>query len=99
MSAGEPSWDLYGALLAVLREGSLSGAARALGVAQPTVRRQIEQLEEQLGAVFFTRASNGLVPTDLARAALPYAESIAATAHALVRAVSGGADAHRGTVR
>ncbi|MGK4004904.1 LysR family transcriptional regulator [Sorangium sp. So ce1036] len=36
MSPGEPSWDLYGAFLAVMRTGSLSAAARALGVAQPT---------------------------------------------------------------
>jgi hypothetical protein len=48
MSEQQPSWDLYGALLAVLRAGSLSGAARALGVAQPTIRRQIEQLEGAL---------------------------------------------------
>jgi DNA-binding transcriptional LysR family regulator len=99
MSEHPPSWDLYGALLAVLREGSLSGAARALGVAQPTVRRQIEQLEAELGVVLFTRASNGLVPTETALAALPYAESIASTAHALARAVAGGADGQRGTVR
>jgi DNA-binding transcriptional LysR family regulator len=99
MSTTEPSWDLYGALLAVLREGSLSGASRALGVAQPTVRRQIEVLEEQLGVALFTRATNGLVPTDVALAALPYAESIAATAKALARAVSGDAAGLRGTVR
>jgi len=99
MSASEPSWDLYGALLAVLREGSLSGAARALGLTQPTVRRQIEQLEHDLGVVLFTRSANGLVPTELARAAMPYAESISSTARALARAVSAGHDAARGTVR
>lgn len=99
MSNGDPSWELYGALLAVLREGSLSGAARALGLTQPTVRRQIEQLEHDLGAVLFTRSSNGLVPTELAQTALPYAESLAATARALGRAVSAGPDEARGTVR
>jgi DNA-binding transcriptional LysR family regulator len=99
MSVGEPSWDLYGALLAVLREGSLSGAARMLGLTQPTVRRQIEQLEDELGVVLFTRAANGLVPTEAARAALPYAESIASSARALGRVVSAGHDAARGTVR
>ena len=89
MSETEPSWDLYGAFLAVMQGGSLSAAARSLGVAQPTVRRQVEQLEQQLGVVLFTRAPNGLVPTELARATLPYAESLAATARALVRSVSG----------
>ncbi len=99
MSETEPSWDLYGAFLAVMQGGSLSAAARSLGVAQPTVRRQVEQLEQQLGVVLFTRAPNGLLPTELARATLPYAESLAATARALVRSVSGSTAADRGTVR
>lgn len=99
MSETEPSWDLYGAFLAVMRGGSLSAAARSLGVAQPTVRRQIEQLEASLGVVLFTRAPNGLVPTELAHATLPYAESLAATARALVRSVSAPVTADRGTVR
>lgn len=99
MSTAEPSWDLYGAFLAVMHGGSLSAAARSLGVAQPTVRRQVEQLEQQLGVVLFTRAPNGLLPTELARATLPYAESLAATARALVRSLSGGAAGDRGTVR
>ena len=99
MSSPDPSWDLYGAFLAVMQGGSLSAASRALAVAQPTVRRQIEQLEAQLGVVLFTRAPNGLVPTEVARATLPYAEAIASAARALVRSVSAPADADRGTVR
>jgi len=99
MSAHDPSWELYGAFLAVMQGGSLSAAARALDVAQPTVRRQIEQLEAQLGVVLFTRAPNGLVPTDTAHATLPYAEAIASAARSLVRSVSAPADADRGTVR
>lgn len=95
----EPSWDLYGAFLAVMHTGSLSGASRALGVAQPTVRRQIEALEDALGVALFTRAQNGLTPTDLARTTLPHAEAIAASARALVRSVSAPTDADRGTVR
>ncbi len=99
MSDGGPSWELYGTFLAVMRTGSLSAAARALNVAQPTVRRRVEELERALGVVLFTRAQNGLVPTDLALATLPYAESMAATAEALARSVSGPADAEHGTVR
>lgn len=95
----EPSWELFAAFLAVMQHGSLSGAARAMRLAQPTVRRQIEALEEQLGVVLFTRATNGLVPTELARASLPHAEAIAASTRALTRAVSAPADDERGTVR
>jgi DNA-binding transcriptional LysR family regulator len=93
------SWDLLGAFLAVMRTGSLSGASRALGVAQPTVRRQIEALEEVLGVVLFTRSQTGLVATEAATAALPYAESMAGVAEALVRSVSAPTDAELGTVR
>jgi DNA-binding transcriptional LysR family regulator len=98
-AAAPLSWDLLGAFLAVMRAGSLSGASRSLGVAQPTVRRQIETLEEVLGAVLFTRSQTGLMPTETAVATLPYAESMAAVAEALVRSASGPADAEQGTVR
>lgn len=93
------SWDLLGAFLAVMRTGSLSGASRVLGVAQPTVRRQIEKLEEVLGAVLFTRSQTGLVATEAALASLPYAESMAGVADALVRSVSAPPGAELGTVR
>jgi DNA-binding transcriptional LysR family regulator len=93
------SWDLLGAFLAVMRTGSLSGGSRALGVAQPTMRRQIEKLEEVLGVVLFTRSPTGLIPTETAVATLPYAESMAGAADALVRSVSAPSESGRGTVR
>lgn len=95
----EPSWELFAAFLAVMQHGSLSAAARAMQLAQPTVRRQIEALEAQLGVVLFTRAPNGLVPTELARATLPHAEAVAASTRALLRAVSAPAEEERGVVR
>lgn len=93
------SWDLLAAFLAVMRTGSLSGAARALEVAQPTVRRQIERLEEVLGVVLFTRSQTGLIATETATTMLPYAESMAGAAEALVRSVSAPSEAEHGTVR
>jgi DNA-binding transcriptional LysR family regulator len=44
MSSTGPDWDLYRAFLAVLSEGSLSGAARRLGQSQPTLGRQVAAL-------------------------------------------------------
>lgn len=99
MSEREPTWELYGTFLAVMREGSLSAASRALGLAQPTVRRRIEALEGALGAPLFTRATNGLVPTEAATAALPHVEAMATAARAVARMASGPAGAERGTVR
>lgn len=99
MSTSEPSWELYGTFLSVLETGSLSAASRALKVAQPTVRRRLEALEASLGAVLFTRSPNGLTPTEAALATRPHAEAMAASARAMVRALSGPLEADHGTVR
>ncbi|HVM99919.1 MAG TPA: LysR family transcriptional regulator [Caulobacteraceae bacterium] len=93
------SWDHYRSLLAVLDEGSLSGAARRLGLSQPTVGRHIETLEAELGAPLFTRSAGGLAPTETALALRPHAEAMAAAAEAIVRTASGEADAVRGVIR
>ena len=94
-----PDWDLYRAFLAVLDTGSLSGAARALGLTQPTVGRQIEALEASLGAVLFTRSPGGLRATEAALALQPHAQAMASAAEALLRTASGEADQPRGLVR
>lgn len=101
MDANEPGWELYRTFLGVLEAGSQSGAARALGLAQPTVGRHIEALEQALGQVLFTRSPSGYQPTDVARALQPYAQALQATAAALLRTASGqGQDKGvRGTVR
>jgi DNA-binding transcriptional LysR family regulator len=95
----EPSWDLYRTFAAVLREGSLSAAARVLGLTQPSVSRHIEALEEAVGGTLFVRSQRGLSPTDRAIALQPYAEELVAASAALLRTASGGADEVAGTVR
>ena len=92
-------WENQRAFLAVLREGSLSAAARTLGVAQPTVRRRLEALERSLGQVLFTRSPSGLLPTDAARELGPHADAMATAAAAFTRASSAKAAAVAGTVR
>jgi DNA-binding transcriptional LysR family regulator len=52
-------------LLAVMEEGSVNRAARRLGVAQPTLSRQIQTLEQELGAPLFERNARGMRATDL----------------------------------
>lgn len=99
MTVPEPGWDLYRSFLAVLREGSLSAAARAVGLTQPTVGRHIDALEHTLGRVLFTRSQLGLLPTEAATALRPFAETMQATADALRRAASGLDAEVRGSVR
>ncbi|HLH49904.1 MAG TPA: LysR family transcriptional regulator [Roseiarcus sp.] len=98
MSA-DPDWSLYRTFLAVLDEGSLSGGARALGLAQPTIGRHIEALEQALGFALFTRSQHGLLPTETARQLKPYVEALASTAAALLRVASGQSGEARGVVR
>lgn len=98
--ARAPDWDLWRSFLAVMDAGSLSGAARGLGIAQPTVGRHIEALEEALeGGPLFTRSPGGLRPTRAAQALEPHARAMATAADTLVRTASGDADDVRGVVR
>src|SRR5215831_17144703 len=100
MDKKEDDWSLYRSFLAVVRTGSLSAAARALGITQPTVGRHIAALEQTLGGrPLFTRSQSGLLPTDVARELLPHAESMDAAADALVRTASARASEVAGTVR
>ncbi len=92
-------WELYRTLLAVLTEGSLSGAARTLGITQPTVGRHIAALEASFKQPLFTRSQTGLLPTETALALRGYAEAMQHTAAALERAATGQGQAVNGTVR
>ena len=92
-------WDLYRTFAAVAREGSFTGAARALQSTQPTVGRQIEALEGLLGTTLFVRSTRGLTLTAAAEQLLPHAEAMEVAAAALGRASSGEAAGASGTVR
>jgi DNA-binding transcriptional LysR family regulator len=85
-------WDRYRAFLAVLREGSLSGAARYLGLAQPTVRARVADLERDTGVALFTRAPDGLVPTHAAQALRQHAEEMEIAAAAFARGATQGSE-------
>lgn len=95
----EIGWELYRSFLGVLREGSLSGAARALGLTQPTVGRHVAALEAALRVPLFTRSSSGLMPTDVALALRAHAEAMESTADALARAATSFGEDVRGVVR
>jgi DNA-binding transcriptional LysR family regulator len=98
--AQEPGWDLYRSFLAVLRLGSLSAAARSLGLTQPTVGRHIAQLQESLGGrVLFTRSPQGLMPTAPAHELRPHAEDMAAAAAAFTRMGSADVEEAAGVIR
>ena len=99
MGTAPPDWHLFRAFLAVVREGSLSGAARVLGTTQPTMGRQVAALEASLGVKLFTRSLDGLSPTEAGMRLIPSAEAMAAAVEAAQRSASGEIDEERGTVR
>jgi DNA-binding transcriptional LysR family regulator len=94
-------WTLIRTLLAVVRRGSLSAAARTLGLTQPTVGRHIDELEATLGVALFTRSPGGLVPTEVAEGLVSHAETMETAFEALLRAAGTGGDPTqpKGTVR
>lgn len=92
-------WENYRSLLAVLMEGSLSGAARKLDITQPTVGRHISALEVAFGQKLFTRTQTGLLPTETALALQGHALAMHNAAAALEREASGQGQGLRGTVR
>ncbi len=61
---------------AIATEGTLTGAAAKLGVAQSSLSVQLKQLEESIGQPLFRRESKSLVLTEAGRIALDYAETI-----------------------
>ncbi len=95
----DPDWTLYRTFLAALEEGSLSGAARALGLTQPTIGRHIDALEAALAVQLFVRSPHGLAPTEAATDLRPHAEVLAAAAASLLRQATTRGGAIQGTVR
>src|SRR5688500_10233961 len=57
----------------VARERSFSRAARALGIAQPTISERIKALERTVGGELFVRGGRGAALSDLGASFLPYA--------------------------
>jgi len=92
-------WRALQNVVTVAETGSLSAASRRLNVSQPTVGRRIEQLEQQLGAVLFTRTAQGLLLTELGESIIENAKRMQEEALAIERAATGANQQLQGTVR
>lgn len=96
---GMADWTLWRSFAAVAEHGSLSKAARALGLSQPTIGRHIEALEFTLGTKLFERSVAGLVPTELGLTAYePIRRAVEAIAEAELH-VAGTSGELSGSVR
>ncbi|WP_186382338.1 LysR family transcriptional regulator [Amycolatopsis rhizosphaerae] len=78
---------LLGYVVAIAEEGSISGAARRLHLTQPTLSRQLRELERRLGTALFEREGRGLVPTPAGEALVSRAGRVLAEAQAALEEV------------
>lgn len=83
---------------AVMRTGSLSDAARALGVSQPAVSKSLRLAEQAAGFVLFRRVRGRLFPSPQAEALLPQVERIRGELGAIFLLVRQLRDGNAGTV-
>lgn len=91
-------WNRARAFLVTAEEGSLSAAARALGMAQPTLGRQVNALEEELGIVLFDRTGQGLTLTPGGLELLDHVRAMGNAANAVSLSAAGQSQAIDGTI-
>ncbi len=97
--AAQLDWNRLRAFLATAETGSLSAAARQLGLTQPTLGRQVTALEQALGAVLFERAGRGLVLTPTGRDLLEHLRPMAESAARFALVAAGRSQAIEGPIR
>ncbi len=98
-SPGSWQWDDVRFFLAVARGGSLSGAARLLGVGHVTVGRRIAFLERRLGVTLLNRTPDGFVTTAAGDAVLRQCMAMETAALDLERTAAGRDSLITGSVR
>ncbi|NKX43146.1 LysR family transcriptional regulator [Roseicyclus persicicus] len=91
-------WNRARAVVATAETGSLSAAARALGLTQPTLGRQVSALEEELGVTLFTRAGKRMELTEAGLHLIEPLRRMAEAAEATARVASGQSQDIAGTV-
>lgn len=84
-----PDWNHIRAFHATATAGSLSAAARQLGLTQPTLSRQVAALEEELGVSLFSRRGRKLVLTETGADLLRHIAAMGEAAEAVALAASG----------
>ena len=96
---GAIDWDDFRFVLAIVRGGSVSAAAKQLGCDHATVIRRVDRLEHHLSAKLFDRRKTGYQLTEAGQRVADSAEAMESTIVANQEAV-GGSRAHlTGTVR
>ncbi|MFN9472875.1 LysR family transcriptional regulator [Acidovorax sp.] len=82
-------WNQLRAFLETAEAGSLSAAARKLGLTQPTLSRQVAAIEQRMGVTLFERVGKAMALTPTGLDLLEHARAMGAAAQALGVAASG----------
>ncbi len=91
-------WNQLKAFLETAETGSLSAAARKLGLTQPTLSRQVSAIESQLGVTLFERVGKAMVLTSTGLTLLEHARAMGAAADDLRMSATGQSQAVDGVV-
>lgn len=91
-------WNHARAFLVTAEEGSLSAAARELGMTQPTLGRQVSALESSLKVALFERHGRGLELTPAGNSLLEHVRAMATAANQFSLSASGQNEAIEGQV-
>lgn len=91
-------WNRARAFLVTAEEGSLSAAARALGMTQPTLGRQVDALEQELGVVLFERVGRGFTLTPSGHELLDHVRAMGEAANRASLTAAGQSKSIEGTI-
>jgi len=95
----QTDWNLIRSFVAVVEQGSLTRAATTMGLSQPTLSRQIAELEKTVGAPLFERVARGLQLTETGENLVEPARHMMAAARSLGIAAASHDTDLQGTVR
>lgn len=99
LDQGAIDWDDFRFVLAIVRGGSVSAAAKQLGVDHATVIRRVDRLEKHLSAKLFDRRKTGYLLTEAGQRVADSAEAMESTIVANQEQVGGSVARLTGTVR
>lgn len=91
-------WNQLRAFLETAETGSLSAAARKLGLTQPTLSRQVAAIEQRMGVTLFERVGKAMALTPTGLDLLEHARAMGVAAQALSLAATGRSQAVGGVV-
>lgn len=91
-------WNHLKAFLETAETGSLSAAARKLGLTQPTLSRQVAAIEQRMGVTLFERVGKSMALTSTGLDLLEHVRAMGAAAESLQLAATGRCQAVAGVV-